>query len=336
VDAAAMASLQTLGEIVTHMQEEAGNFPLAEAASSTLGSAVSAAVSSSSFPSGLSRYRVQPCVAPASSLIEVGLWDGPLFVLHADQPLADLLTQNLCQAGVDVYFVTHLPDSVSFVVDIRALRQFQDVDDACDCSLQSFLAAKHISSDPKVFVVAQDLGGLFGFESCEPLRAWSGGVAGVVRTAAREWPEALCKVIDLATSGRSLEKQASLLAQEILSGGPEVEVGIPLTGERSTLWPEASQPQPLPMALGSNDVIIVSGGARGVTASSVVALAQSAPAKFALFGRTPLAPDPAPQAENKPALIRALRGSDPSLSPKELNRMIRNIEAGREIRQIFV
>ena len=154
-----------------------------------------------------------------------------------------------------------------------------------------------------VFVTVQDTGGDFGCSGAEPGRSWLGGLAGLARTAAREWPAASVKAIDCARAGRSPEQVADAVVAELLTGGPALDVGLPADGSRVVLADTdtdtdagADQP-PGPVgaahaghpvtaagvagpggaaaaAIGPDSVIVASGGARGVTAAALVALAR--------------------------------------------------------------
>ena len=111
-------------------------------------------------------------------------------------------------------------------------------------------------------------------------------MAGVVKTAAREWPGASVKAIDVADP----KSAAQEILDELFLGGPALEVGIDPEGERAVV-----RIQPLPRsgergpALEPGSVLIVSGGARGVTARSVAKLAEQWQLKLALLGRSALA-----------------------------------------------
>ena len=52
-------------------------------------------------------------------------------------------------------------------------------------------------------------------------RPWFGGVTGLVKTAAREWPAADVKAIDIATRGRAPDEIADLIFAELYAGGPD-------------------------------------------------------------------------------------------------------------------
>ena len=70
------------------------------------------------------------------------------------------------------------------------------------------------------FVAVQDCGGDFGYGGGSLDRPWFGGVSGLIKTAAREWPAADVKAIDIATGGRSPEAIADLIVDRTLCRRP--------------------------------------------------------------------------------------------------------------------
>ena len=89
--------------------------------------------------------------------------------------------------------------------------------------------------------------------------------------------------------------------------------------------------------LGPLDVVVVSGGARGVTAASVVELARRSRSRFALLGRTVPATDPdwahgiAGDAALKKAALQAARDVGRTPSPRELAHEVAAVESRREL-----
>ncbi len=72
------------------------------------------------------------------------------------------------------------------------------------------------------------LNGSFGLLPGDaPLDPLSGGLAGLVKTAAQEWPEVHCKALDLAADLG--ERAAAMIVGELLTDGP-VEVGLSARG----------------------------------------------------------------------------------------------------------
>lgn len=115
-------------------------------------------------------------------------------------------------------------------------------------------------------------------------------VSGLTKSLNAEWKNAFCRTLDIDASLKGGEA-ASILLQELQDVNRELaEVGRKAQGERMTLAlsdaPTAHQQTPL--ALTGQDVLVVTGGARGITAQCVITLAQRTQAQFILLGRTDL------------------------------------------------
>ena len=189
-----------------------------------------------------------------------------------------------------------------------------------------------------VFITVQDTGGTFGLLTDPGPRAWSGGIAALAKTAAQEWPQAQIKAIDIAVGPQGPMSVAEHLAQEIVAGGAELEVGLGSAHGRVTVVAGARPVTTHTPRIDHRDVVVVSGGGRGVTAAAVIALAKQTTASFLLIGRTELGDEPpeahglTADAELKRALLTsaAARGLKPT--PKELEHQVRRVMADREVR----
>ncbi|PLX72401.1 MAG: beta-ketoacyl synthase, partial [Desulfuromonas sp.] len=181
------------------------------------------------------------------------------------------------------------------------------------------------------------LNGHFGLPAGGPLEdPLSGGLAGLAKTASHEWPEVSCRAFDLETD-LDPDAAAQALVAELLTDGPQ-EVG--LTGEGLQTLELIEQPLTTADAsspVGYGDVVVISGGARGVTAEVAVALAAASRATLVLLGRSPLpATDPdwaeglTTEAELKKGIL-ARAGS--SLKPLEVHQQCQTLLANREIRR---
>jgi len=190
---------------------------------------------------------------------------------------------------------------------------------------------------PRVFVTVSDLGGAFGYDRVDAVRAWSAGLVGLARTAALEWPDASVRAIDLERGGRDIAVVAEAIAEELLRGGTETEIGLAADGRRVTLASRQVEVQEGALPLDQNDVVVVSGGARGVTAATMIELARESSATFVLLGRTELEDEPdccisAPDdAAIKRALLDVATTAGVTISPSELTSQASNVLATREI-----
>jgi acyl transferase domain-containing protein/NAD(P)-dependent dehydrogenase (short-subunit alcohol dehydrogenase family) len=187
-----------------------------------------------------------------------------------------------------------------------------------------------------LFATISRLDGSFGCGSgtslTDPL---SGGLAGLVKTAAREWSEVTCRAIDIGLfSDASAEARA--VADEVFLSSPQ-EVGLSPNGkvvleviDLPALAPPAAPP------LQTGDVVVITGGGRGVTAATAVALAETYKPLLVLLGRSP-----EPQSEpvwlvslNDEGQIKRsiLEHAAGKLHPREIEERYRMIIAGRELR----
>ncbi|MBN9123050.1 MAG: SDR family NAD(P)-dependent oxidoreductase, partial [Planctomycetes bacterium] len=188
-----------------------------------------------------------------------------------------------------------------------------------------------------VFATVARLDGAFGLADLSPeADPTAGGLAGLAKTARQEWPEVNCKAVDLSPAFADPVAAAAALADEVLSAGP-TEIGIAPT-HRCTLElaRTARRPNAHLINLGARDVILVTGGARGVTAEAAVALAETYNPTLVLTGRTP-APTPEPEylagitaePEMKKAIADAL-GAE--ASPRTVGDLYKKVVAQREVR----
>ncbi|HEV8198850.1 MAG TPA: SDR family NAD(P)-dependent oxidoreductase [Candidatus Polarisedimenticolia bacterium] len=170
---------------------------------------------------------------------------------------------------------------------------------------------------------------------------WRGGVAGMLKVAAREFEHGWFRAVDF-----DVVPDADRLLAELATPGP-VEVGV-RAGRRLGLEAVAA---PLPdgprldepsgaAALQAPDVVLVTGGARGITAEVAIEIAANSGATMILLGRTPPPPADEPEAtaahatpgDLRKALLDAARRLGAQVTPKEIEARMRRILADREIR----
>ncbi|MFO7667672.1 MAG: SDR family NAD(P)-dependent oxidoreductase, partial [Desulfobacterales bacterium] len=210
----------------------------------------------------------------------------------------------------------------------------------------AFLAARHashclISSGKKgrsIFATVSRLDGAFGFKGRGIEYPFQGGLAGLAKTAAVEWPGVLCRAIDVEPEWNDNTTIARTVIKELLSSEQNVPVEIGI-GPETRLIPEL-RPSPYPegkINLATEDVVIITGGARGITASAALALAQTAKPVIVLLGRSP-APSPEPlwlsALEDDISIKKAVLSnhfSGNNASPKEIETIFRKYMANREI-----
>ncbi len=183
------------------------------------------------------------------------------------------------------------------------------------------------------------LDGAFGLRDASLIsNPESGAIAGLAKTAAREWPYLNVRAIDLAPDFASPQTAAEALVEELLAEGP-LETGITPQGAAGlALEPRATARGGVnAVTLRPSDVILVTGGARGVTAAVTMAMAAAGRPKLALFGRSQLLvaePEWLRAARGERGIKKALAGhATEKLAPKDLERRYREVAAAREVNE---
>ena len=184
------------------------------------------------------------------------------------------------------------------------------------------------------------LDGAFGLlEKCS--RPFPGGLAGLIKTAAVEWPTVVCRAIDFSPDWPDVDRLATQIYTALCSNDPEhrIEIGLSpdLPPHKAYRLNLAAAPYPVgSIRLDSRDVVVITGGARGVTAQAAIALAETCRPTLVLLGRSP-EPIPEPEwlvqahepSEMKQAILR--HELLPNVSPKELETAYRKHRANRDI-----
>ena len=183
-------------------------------------------------------------------------------------------------------------------------------------------------------VSASRLDGAFGTAGEDIVDPLTGGFAGLTKSAAGEWPEVRCRALDLAPDLDNASAAGAIVA-ELFRAGP-LEVGLSASG-RIVLELVGED---LPSANGSlplseGEVVVLSGGARGVTAEVALALAESCRPVLVLLGRSsePEAePEWLAELETEAEIKKAVLQRGDAESPREAGEMFGRIRAEREIR----
>jgi hypothetical protein len=257
--------------------------------------------------------------------------------------IAERLAARLARAGVNAHVVGEVTQEASGVLFARGLSRADSLEQAVAIQRDALRAARTLANrqGPRLLVTLQDTGGEFGLSGRAAERAWTGGLAGLAKTAAAEWPDASVKAIDVACAGASADTAADRIVAELLLGGRDVEVALSRTGGRAVVHHQpaaygvAGPADPARLREGS--VIVVSGGARGVTAASLSSLCKYRP-RLALLGRTALVEEladtrsAATDADIRRALLARAKAAGVTPQPKQLAQEAKLILDCREIK----
>ncbi len=290
-------------------------------------------------------YEVAALTNPASCVAPRILFaPGLLYLVPDNIGVAEQLKLLFHDVGVTAEIVEALPAGATRAIWLGGLNRYEN-DSQAAYTLENehvfHLAARlgqKLVSEAGLFITVQDTGGSFCLNHSGGNRFWRAGATSLIKTAAKEWPEAVVRAIDIASGVRTPADIARALFDEIITGGPELEVGLGSDNQRMIVglrkMTRLNTINTMPVS--ADEVVVVSGGARGVTAACMVALAQKAPLKIAILGRTPVTDDPddlaaaRSDAELKQALLQRSRAEGKSISPKELNQQVALVLANRE------
>jgi NAD(P)-dependent dehydrogenase (short-subunit alcohol dehydrogenase family) len=342
IDPEAMGEIRTLGDIIRFIEQhapQAGSKSMDEASP---GKAVDEKTDLQKLQIG--RYVLEAITSPHSGFAMPGLIEAKrICVFDGGSGVANALIEQLNAYQINAAVVKEVPDDCDAMIYLGGLRHISSRQEAIEVNREAFAVAKklahRLSQSNGLFVTVQNTGGDFGLSGKSGDRAWLGGLSGLVKSASIEWPKASLKAIDIDCGHTSAEEIAAAIRLELLNGGPEKEVGIKTDGSRYRLKsnekPNGDSPG---NTIDQDSIVVVSGGARGVTAQTLIQLAQEAKPRLVLLGRTELEEEPdfcqnaASDAEIKSALLAEAKAHGRKVSPRELGNKSRKILAIRAIR----
>jgi len=190
---------------------------------------------------------------------------------------------------------------------------------------------------------ATRMGGTFGLEpdgdgAVEPRQAV---LPGFLKSLAQEWPSVRVKALDLDAPAADPATAATHVLDELLADDRLVEVGYRAGARTTVALAEAeTTTRPPALALDADSVVLVTGGARGITAASALELARRHRPTLVLAGRTVLPDDeeaPATAGLSDPrelqaAVIEAMRAAGEQPVPREVGSEVHRLLAVREVR----
>ncbi len=177
----------------------------------------------------------------------------------------------------------------------------------------------------------------------------SAGLHGLFRTVAREYPETDARIIDLVGEDTGAVAVADALLGELLASDRTPVVLRTAAGRHGLELVEAplgalgttgagpagdGAAEAAALGLDRDSVVLLVGGARGITAKFAVALASASRCRIELLGRTPAPEGPedaATAAAGTRTELRAALAARGGLTPAELNREAELLLAQREI-----
>ncbi len=175
-------------------------------------------------------------------------------------------------------------------LDLAAWEQRIGLETGSLFRLLQLLAGDLRAGPDSVVLAATAMGGCFAVEGSPAFLPSQGGVPGLLKTVAEEWPGVRVRCVDLDPALEA-DRLPEILATELLLDDQAVEVGW--TGQGRCL--PALEARPLAgsgtMPLDGDSVVLVTGGARGITAGVALELARQYRPTLVLVGSSPLPPE---------------------------------------------
>lgn len=266
-------------------------------------------------------------------------------IIKDDKGIAEILHKKLVQQHYQAHVISNvsqLAKQTDCIISLTALNKINTNEEAIDLNKQLFKDARVITKQLEqggLFIIVQDIGGYFGLRNATEHRIYSAGMSGLLKTIIQEYPLIKGKCIDLAQANLSSEILADKIIKEIMQGGNENEVGLPIDEERVVLSLQLAEPSPdIHFHLPYNPVLVATGGGYGITAACLCNYAQKTPMRIALIGRTILNEEPPIYrlAENKDALqsllIATAKKNGQAVNLKEIKIQLQNLLTIRQIR----
>ena len=284
-----------------------------------------------SSPITLRRFLLEESAVDASSDDPEVIKGKRFHLVEDDRGVARALASRLEAAGAKVQ-TGDADDPYDALIHLGALSTDTGPDRVKDLFRRTRAAIDH---DPDWILAATGLGGSFGREENGGDHEAHGGAAGFMRSLAKERPDARIRCVDLDVTEDPEELAERLFGELLLSGG-EVEVAHG-AGARNALHPveRSLDPEDVSSLLDSDSVVLMTGGARGITALIANELAKRHSCTLVLVGRSPL-----PEVQDDPeleaatdanALRRVLATRRAGSRPAEIEREVRELLAAREI-----
>jgi len=300
-----VGTLKSLGQIRDYLSVSERKAETNPAPAKTA-NAMPAGVSDERSPTSIGRYLLRPVPRPKQlSKMYAPAQDHRVVVAAAtDNGLADVLLKSFGAMGVEAQRLSGseeiAPDMpLAGLVLVAPLPPLQAFAWAKQCGP---LLQRAAQKGDALFCTVTRLDGAFGLKGQALINPEQGALAGLVKTAALEWPGVRCKALDVNPLWTDPVLVAKAIAMELFENftDPATEIGLGPEGRSGLQMVPAQSSLPGPLDLAAEDVVVVSGGGRGVTAAAAMALAGHTTCRIALLGRSPF-----PQAE--PAWLASLK-----------------------------
>ncbi|PTU33008.1 type I polyketide synthase [Stenotrophobium rhamnosiphilum] len=331
-----LSSLKTLRAMTTWLEQR-----YAPAAAPVV--TASAPTQSQSIPLG--RYILRLKNAPAPKFVADALV-GKKFLISDDRlGLAPRVAALLQARGVEVQIVDFpsakaLPSDLDQIDGLVHLWSLNPASRLRDVKRLFAVARDSLQKKGRHILVASTLRGDFGSANARSEFSYGAGLAGLVKTVVKEFPDLHARWVDFDLA-ESLDAIAGYIEQELLDQNPLPEVAYQ-AGQRFV-----REIVPTELTTGSLDglpltpesTVLLTGGARGITALIAIELARRYRCHLEIVGRSSMPTQEEQELtrgiDDPRKLRQTLLAADPKRKPAEIEVQTRGILADRAARETY-
>jgi len=265
-----------------------------------------------------------PCV----SIGEPSTKSTPIAVLP-NTDISQNIARHLTQQGYKAYSCDETSHTQEHIICTHALAECQTPEQAELIQYQIFSVAQQFAKQqPKQlkFITLQD----------SDLSPWLSGLPGFCKTANKEWPDSRVFCIDIKQANHTPGQISDIIESELSDTSSHLSIRYLETLMReveslSAIVPHCQKPVLLPLS-----TVIVTGGARGITAACLKRMIHKLPVKLVLLGSTKTCKTPK-TCENITDIVTLTQALSTlpefsALKPIELKQKAKNILASQEIK----
>lgn len=208
-------------------------------------------------------------------------------------------------------------------------------------ALVQFLLAKLLTGDlnsaaekgDAVFMLVSQLDGELGTAGNNGYSLINAGVTGLAKSLHHEWNQVFCRALDIKPK-MAAKDAVGLIVEELHDPRTNlVEVGRKSQSERCTLTlVEEAVIASDEAVFNPKDTVLVTGGARGITAECIIKLATRNPANYVLLGRTDIEQPVPAWAEGihdekalRAAAIGHMRDAGEQVTPMKVESLLKSV-----------
>ena len=265
-----------------------------------------------------------------------------VFVMGGPSELADAVTNALNVLGYPVVKRTTDPvlPKVSSTKRTGLINLFPMEGDNLSLrkTFELYLAcASTFDTGPSFLVTVVSEDGAYGFDTPSETGHMMGAIGGATKAFSREYPDTIARLLDVHP-GLGFDQAVEIISRSFIEAFP-LETGVAASGELRAIRMIPMIEQDEQPGIKSGDVVLASGGARGITAVCITQLAERCPLSIVILGRTSLSTraeqlatfGPEQWTAEKNKIVERMKQSGTAVTPVKVDKEIAALQAEAEV-----